>query len=296
VYVASIFNERGLFQHLNGWVSQADGEAQARRQVKADQVYFRATSVLLALDRMVQLDEACVQEYGDFEVDADVKDDRIIFWSPRLVGILNELPSALSALRIMQNAVLPTLAAGRDKPVSVASSLHEAVKKAHQIALPEPLKNRVLDYWHRGGNRLKEYRDVDQHFGAVVHHTFLQVKPPRRVIILLPDNPEARRSDDFTFSGELNAFDFVRDSFDSLHGLFEDMARLEGAAPKPLGQNVEAGQLGELTEGVQKTLAVIVEANSPNHALILGQTEDRRMTVKEAFRIAPQSREPDGGS
>jgi len=283
MYLASLFNDRGLFQYLNGWVSQVEGEARAHREAKVEEVYFRATSVLIALDRMEHMDEACVREFEAFESECEIKDDRIVFWSPRLVGMLNELPATLSALRIMQNALLPTFTAGRRNAASVPSSLHDAIKKAHQIALPDEMKSRVLDYWHRGGNRLKDYRDVDQHFGAVVRHTFLRVEPPRHVSIFLPDNPEAKKSKDFTFNHELDAHAFVRDSFQNLHSVYEELARLDGAARGALQQSIGMSQLGELVEGVQKTLCMSVDGDPPDHAFVVGQTEDRRVSVKQVY-------------
>jgi len=296
VNVAATFNERGLFQYLNGWVRQADGEAMLRRQSKAEEVYFRATSALLAIDWMTQLSDACVREFSDFESEADVKDPGIVFWSPLVVLFLNELPGALGALRIMQDTVLPTFAAGRDVGVSVPLSLHSAIGRLHKIALPAQLKNCVHVYWSSHGKRLREYRDLDQHYSSVVRHSFLMLDEPRRLAVLLPDNPEARSEKDFKFDRAVNALDFVRDEFARLHELYEEIAKEEGATSTPLDQAVELSQLGRLEEGVRKTVSVMVPSVGTGRAIVLGQTEDGRITLVEALRPSASAANDEAGA
>jgi hypothetical protein len=286
VYLASLLNDQNLFQRLNGWVALADGSAQQLRQAKAQDLYFRATSVLIAMDRIAELDQACVREFAQFESETDVKDDRIVFWSPPLVALLNEVPSALSSLRIMQNSVLPVFATGHGRRITVPSRLSDAIKRLHTLGLSAQFKARVLQYWQAHGKDLKQYRDLDQHFAVVVRHTFLRTDEPRRVLVLLPDNPEGRSPESFTYEREVDALDFVRGAFMSLHQLYEDLATIEGATPRALQQAVDMAQLGKLEEGVSKTLALIVESAPEGQALILGQTEDRRATVK---RVPPPS-------
>ena len=76
---------------------------------------------------------------------------------------------------------------------------------------------------------------------------------------------------------------FVRDSFQNLHSVYEELARLDGAARGALQQSIGMSQLGELVEGVQKTLCMSVDGDPPDHAFVVGQTEDRRVSVKQVY-------------
>jgi hypothetical protein len=80
-----------------------------------------------------------------------------------------QVDAFLDAARRAQNAVIPYLR--RKFPaLSLPKSLSQLAGnlKQNKISLPQELKEEILQYWKEHGQRLKDYRDLGQHYSIVL--------------------------------------------------------------------------------------------------------------------------------
>jgi hypothetical protein len=103
MYIASIFNKEQLFQHFSGLVAKSGSP----RVDEFNEFLSRATAARLCLARMEVLNSICVGQFQKQKVELLLRDERIVFWSPTLVELLNELSPCVNAIRATQNLILP---------------------------------------------------------------------------------------------------------------------------------------------------------------------------------------------
>ena len=276
MYIGTLFNEEGLFQRLAAWKEGSDNDD----RTDFDRFLFRATSAYISLLRMHGLNDLCIEQYGRQKSQLTIKDNRIIFWSPTLVELLNEFSPYLSSLRIMQNMVLPLTAKSEKLKTSIPTSMADAMKKLDSYGFSQQTCNLVEQYWRSGGAEIKNYRDIDQHFYAIVQRSFLQIKPVETILVYLPDNPEEKSINRVIFDNKRDAIPFFKDAFVQIHQLIEDVALILGFGPTRLKQSIHTEQLGELQEGAKKTLALIMPSTEGSSGIEIGQTADCRMYVR----------------
>lgn len=276
MYIASLLNSSGLFRHLGDWRKKSD----LGNQDYVEQFLFRATSAYLSLTRMQILSSLCIDQYRKRKTSLNVKDERIVFWSPSLVELLNEFSPFLSTLRIMQNQILPLTARVMKPKKGMPMSLADAIPKLDRLGLTSDVTRALRQYWLTNGAIVRGYRNVDQHYYSIVQHSFLQVVPEERILVLLPDNPEEQSQRRITFDQERDALPFFEKSFIALHDLVENVAAALGFQAGPLDQAVGMAQLGLLQEGVRKTLALIIESTEDSSGVEFGQTEERKIYAR----------------
>jgi hypothetical protein len=276
MYIASIFNRKGLFQHVGGWMSKCEITEQHDLQV----FLFRATSALLNFNRMYVLSQICVEQYRERKQHLENNCTKIVFWSPTFVELLNEFSPFLSAMRIMQNMILPLAARAKKLKCSMPSSLAEGMKKLDSYGLGDDICSVIREYWNGNGKEIKGYRDIDQHFYTIIEHSFLQISPEEKVLVYLPDNPEERSASRVSFASERDALPYFQNSFLEIHRCIENILSVLGFQPSPLGQAFGLAQLGLLTEEVKKTLALIVDDNPMFSGLEFFQSEDRAILMR----------------
>ncbi len=281
MYLAGLLNQEGLFTATAGW-PQIGSDDYSR-----DDFLFRASSAALHMARLRELQRICVEEYGRFAGDLDIRRRRIVISSATVVQLVDEVPPLLGTLRIMQNMLLPMCARALSLKSSVPGSLHAAVKTLHRYGFPPSLVARTLQYWETGGRLLKEFRDLDQHHHVIVKHVLLEVEPAPRVRVFLPDNPSEKRASGFTFAAERDALEYLPDAFRHLHDFAESLASQVGAVARPVDQRVQLSQLGVLLPAMGGTIALLLDVASGVAGIAateISQLEDGRLSL----RLIPQ--------
>jgi hypothetical protein len=287
LFIPELLNKNGLFKYLSGLPRQKD-----QRDDIADYL-FRATSSIIQLARLEQIHQLCLSEYELFKSDLDVKRNRIVFGSESLFSLINEVPPTLTTLRIMQNMLLPICARVLDLKSSVPSSLNDTVKNINRIEFPSIVKEITQEYWHSDGKNLKDYRDLDQHNHVIIKHTFLEVKPKPKILVLLPDHPENKSAKSFTFENEINAIEYLPEAFKKIHDWTEDIVMNLGIEiiPKPYQLQTELSQLGELIPVQGGVLSLImfreiVGGKKRFMAIEVSQLDDGRLSIRQIFKDA----------
>ena len=267
MFIAELLNAYNLFQTTAGWKEHL-GQGN-EKDISA--FLYRGTSAVVHLQRIHELNNICVQEYEIFEDQLDIKDDRIVFNSVSLIAFINEISPLLSTLRIMQDSLLPLV--GKTLGISVSISMNDGIKNLHRYNMQKQIKDKLLLYWQSNGSRLRGYRVIDQHYHNLIEHTFFQVNPIKKVLILFPDNPEEKSSSKFKYEKNIDAVDFLETSFNKLHTLTEDIAAILGFTPKTYGVEVNMSQLGELVPPQERTLSLMVDKK-------IRQTDENNVTLE----------------
>lgn len=280
MFIADLLNAQRLFQSIQGLSDNSDV------QRGLSEFLFRATSVVIHLQRIRELHSLCLAEYGVFADELDIKRQRIVFSSPNVVALVNEIPPLLNTLRIMQDMALPMFARARQQRFSVASSLNDAIKKLHTYPFPEDLKKRTLGYWEANGRQLKDYRDLDQHIRTIATRVLFEPAPSPQLLVLLPDNPSVKKESDFVYEEERNALQYIPALFRSLHDWIEEFAQGMGSKPSLIQTSVEMHHLGNLMPPLGGTIAlmvghIVIGGKLPLNALEVSQLMDCRLRLRQ---------------
>jgi hypothetical protein len=198
-----------------------------------------------------------------------------------LVEFLNEFSPFLSTLRIIQNQILPITARAMQLRQQIPMSLADSIKKLDSYGFGDEITRSVKQYWSANGAVVRDYRNIDQHYYPIVQHSFLQLIPQEKILVFLPDNPEEKSQKRVSFQRERDALPFFEDSFLKLHNLIETIASILGFQAIPIEQAISMTQLGELQEGVRKTLALMIVNTENSGGFELEQTEERKIYIRE---------------
>lgn len=191
---------------------------------------FSICYLINSLENIHKYKNECLQEFKLFSPDLKIKSDEIYFQSPSLFNIFTEISVSLTQARIIQNTLLEIV--GKKLKISLPSSMNDYVKKIKNRPKSEvesKLYQLILNYWDDNGFKVKQYRDLDQHYGQLFHNAIINnASPPTNIELRLPDNPEAKSWNKFTYHKKTDAIDFIQESFTHLHKLVNDICKVLG--------------------------------------------------------------------
>ncbi len=261
------------FPRFGDWVNKGRPD---EREALAE-FLLRATSAVLALQEMLFREQRCIQQFRDFKEQLTLRRERIIFSSLDLLQLFHQFTPFMSAVRVSQNMLLRMIARRLQLGTSVPNSLRAAVAKLHTYKLPARIVELISQYWLSGGIRLKDYRDVDLHHFALSKRCFLEWRPPEKVIVLLPDNPEVKAEDKLTFERDIDGIRYFRSVFDSFRELIDNVCAELGFITAPIQEELAMRHFGDLDDGVKQTIALWMNDANSATALEIGQETDRRL-------------------
>ena len=281
-----LLNSNKLFLHFANLNKEKDQKFESLKT----EVLSRSTSALLHLMNINQFNAECVKEFGLFENQLNVKDDRIVFTSISLGFLLNEISPLLSTLRMLQNLILKVVSSIEKQ--SLPSSISDYFKKPNKYPISKDAKELIEKYWKRTGENVKLYRDVDQHFNSLTENYFMAIFPNKHILILFPDNPEEKSMNKFRYEKNINGTIFLNEAFKELHTIFESLAVTYGAKPGSHQLSICMKQLGDLTPARDRALAFnfeknISQADGKTNLNISGwgidQLPDLRLSIRQYF-------------
>lgn len=122
--------------------------------------------------------------------------------------------------RRVQNAVNTYIS--KVLKLSVPSSMADLVRDAEQnkVILPDKIKAIVTKYWELDGLRIKQYRDLSQHFVVVSSDArlFRMPKGPDYIYIVLPNNPSEKNPALLRYDNpRVDAFNYIFGSYMMLY-------------------------------------------------------------------------------
>lgn len=281
-----LLNQNKLFHHLAG-LSKEDPNFQTLKS----EILARATTSLLHLIRIGQLNNECVAEFSLFEDQLNIQDEKIVFSSVSLGFLLNEISPQMSSLRLLQNLLLK-LARSYEEVEGVPKSIADYAKKPESYGLKEEVRKILIQHWNQTGSKLRDYRDIDQHHATLTDQYFIQLKPKKTILVRFPDNPEVKSLKKFSYRKNINGLEFLDACFKEIHDTFEGVAKHYGAPPQNHQMSISMDQLGYLCPAKDRTLAFSFEKNisvkdGKNHMALSGwgidQLPDLRLSTRKYF-------------
>lgn len=264
MYNASVFNQKNLFLRLNNLFEDhiISNKIDLNKPLN---FFFRANFIINSLDWMVQLNKACVLQINEVLRDKLTKiSKRFVFGSNIVKDYLYQIMPILNTLFILQDKIMPIIATKcsikfktpkqeKNELESIyfqrVKSFKKSLNKFPTYAyvnfnilneFPKEIKKLTNIYWKRSAQITRKYRNIDQHIIDLHTHTYFQIEPNERIVVLLPDNPNAKddpkKQEKFTYLKMIDVFDFLKNSFFEFHQFVEDMAKYLGYEPKSHNQ------------------------------------------------------------
>lgn len=275
MYLPELFNRNNLFQNFGGWLKSVyevatselngkpviDIKSNMREFMKKIQSHrillFNATSVILHIQQMKILEKKCIQEFQKVKEQLKLVENRLIFWSPSLIDLFSKFSPILSLIRIMQNLSLKLIS--KKLKISLPASMNNLINKGREkYELPVNIWRIIKRYWSKSGKLVKSYRDVDQHHFALITHSFLELKPKEKILVILPDNPEIKNPLRFTYNKEIDAIRFLEQKFIEFNEYIEALAKEFGFNTTPIFPSWDLNHYGVLS-GKKGTMAVMID-------------------------------------
>lgn len=224
-----VLNHFGVVLRLADWKTRSSGLQSAL----VNDILHRATSVGLSRLRLDAIQHGLKDRAAAYLAETPVNEDKMAFSSPIVPQFVSEVTASLAALKTIQNAAIPLAHAACGRGRRPPSSLTQASAHLSDYGFPDGFAQAASHYWTTWGKRLQEYRDLDQHYMALIKQTFLQVRPEPRLRMLLPDNPHAHNPTQHTYTGQVDGQEFLEHASTACFSFLDDLARLAGYEPKP---------------------------------------------------------------
>ena len=267
MYVQAVFNAQGLFQHVGGWIAQSTQDK--KRPIQ--EMLFHASSAFVHMTKGKKLKAECEAQFDEhldrYRDRIGDTHDRIAFFSPALLEMLIELSPCFAALRLAQNDVLRAVASALSLKKSIPGSMHDALNSIQTYGLPTDIVDRTMQYWEDNGGKLKDYRDIDQHYYPLVDHAFMQTRPERKLVVLLPDDPTMRKRKEASYKKEIDAVSFLAACFHEFHRYADELARLMGYEERALEASIWHG-LDDQREPRDGVIGLIIPGNKATPFLL----------------------------
>ena len=284
MYIADLFNKNNLFQNFGGWFrdTKASFFSQFTRSKDSDlktawqswknetQIFETflgfATSVIININQIKLLEKKCILQFKILESQLNLLENRIIFWSYKLVNLLSKISPVINSIRIMENLLLELISKniGHFLPQNMDILIKNG-SKSYQF-LPIDLWDKIEQYWNKTGKLLSNYSNLDLYLFSLTVHSYLEISPKKRILVLLPDNPEIDNSQKFVYNNNLDAISFLRNSFEDFHRLVEDISLYFGYEPTYILQGWSFIEYQNLP-GKRGTVALIIKDPEKNKGI-----------------------------
>ncbi|MGD2117108.1 MAG: hypothetical protein PVG66_02010 [Chromatiales bacterium] len=252
MYLADLLNSYGFFPRAATlWKDHNYAEL-------LNDILSRATSSVVSINRIDELQRHCFREFELFEEQIDNKEDLIVFNSISMVSLQNEISPLLSSLRIMQD--LTNDLVRKLSGTNIPRSISDTIKKMDRYDLPQELKDLYTKYWGEGGgSKLREYRIADQHYSNIVDHVFLQLSPIRNVLLMFPDNPGAKSKSKYTYNNKICGISVLRIGFDEIQEFIERILEYYEIQPSQHSESISLDQWGDLRPYRRRALGLMYQ-------------------------------------
>ncbi len=291
-YNVNFFNQYNLFQNLGGWLESIASKVNGRnpkdiieiinQKANIEWFLFRAYSGIYRLLSMEESARFCVQQFKMQKPSLSLNTERINFWSPVLVDMVIDFNPFLNSMRIMQDYFLKIIKK-ETSIFNVPRSFNAVMKNLNNYKFKEDIKREFNIYWKKSGSRIKQYRDLEQHYQGIIDHTFLQLNPEEKLVIYLPDNPQERSINKTSYYLKIDALSFFRKAYFDFNEFAVNIASIFGYKPKKLEQPFPI-KYGEIIKGKERTILLTIEDPLKCTGIEIRQNKDGKIVTQ--FRDA----------
>ncbi|GJM02856.1 MAG: hypothetical protein DHS20C08_13570 [Rhodomicrobium sp.] len=162
----------------------------------------------------------------------------------------------------MQNQLLEIIKEIQELSISTPLSFRDAMEKKEGIKrfeFDDATIKALNDYWENTGKYIRDLRDVDEHFDALVDHTYFELKSdPGQILMFFPDNPECKSSKRFTYVRENDAYEIIANNLQEINRIIESICEAKGLPPQQHQASIMLSHMGDLTEEQERTLGLMM--------------------------------------
>ncbi len=209
MYDANILNSKKLFLKFNNFrysllllgskVENVKKNYELRLPFeKATEIIHRACFLLEIIQEIEKINSSIVTHFQYFKSKVQVKNNWIVFTSPSVRQYIWQIALFLNTMYLLQDRVLPlfglALKLKGKLPNTFPNFIYRNRKMENEFLkeFPESIQTEVINYWNNNGRKLRKYRNIDQHVFDFMKRSFFFVKPKERIVVYLPDNPNAK--------------------------------------------------------------------------------------------------------
>lgn len=91
----------------------------------------------------------------------------------------------------------------------------------------------------------------------------MKIKPQYKISTFLPDNPEVKKIEEFTYNKKIDALEFLEKSFFSLHDFIEELASEFGFKEMSFQLKANLGSYGDLINRRGTIALAIYDTKNP---------------------------------
>ena len=289
---AEIFNEKKLFLKLNG-LQQAFrnklkdfkiiGEILNKQKLFShyyNEFLHHSYSAYYLIEQMNQLEIAIMKQYNELKLNIEFKNETLVEYESFIVNeYLNRIMPFLNTLFILQDRIMLIIAIYLDITFEKSNKKENETERKYKRRIkkfkedlqsfasysrnkygilkefPNDIQNLVKTYWNKNGQKIRNYRNLEQHQFNLLEEAYLQLKPSERFILRLPDNPNERDFEKLTYRKKVIASDFFKAEFHEFHKFVETLMYImkiraekhkSGASFSPKSNSLEKFNEGDL--------------------------------------------------
>lgn len=267
-YRLDLINRSGLFRYYASWYNEFCLINSHKN------IAYRISSIIESFEKIKKLEEECLLQFELFKQHSKInKNIQIInFKSISVYEIFVNISYILSSLRIIQNSIL-NIISDKEK-ISLPNSMNDFIKKIDKYKLDIEIKNLIKNYWEKNGRHVKDYRDIDEHHNFLIEKVFINTKESK-LIVLLPDNPNVKSIKKYRFTHNINAIDFILESFLELEKLLNLISIFYKYEENDFNYNL------------------IIDVNNPNNMEIVYDKLNNTLVCMECFKLNKEEKEED---
>ncbi len=257
--ISQIFNKKRYFLKFNGlrysFFKKIEDKSIKKEDYKefyetprlTSEIIFFAKNAYRILEQMKTLNEASILQFKELKSMLCLKCKRFVFQSSIVDEYLSLLMPFLNTMFILQDRIMPIIAKvsnislkPRNKEEGETERHYKNYKNKFKKSLdsfysfatddkknlsrfsPE-IQAIVKEYWNSNGELIRKYRNIEQHIFNLVIHSYFQINPEEKLLIILPDNPKAQPQN-YKYHNR-NAYDFFKLAFREFNFFVEKMAK-----------------------------------------------------------------------
>lgn len=258
-YLPKLLNHNNFFLPLASLNPNPNSTASLTKKI--DRFLYRGTCAiqsLLAMKHSITESEKLGLQYVN-QLSFN-KDNRVPFACSELFLAYAQIPATLSSIVILQNQLLRLISAISGQGQNIPKSMNDAFKKGiDKFGFDERINSLLQNYWDKGGKYIRQVRNVNEHFDALVDYTFFEFKDNKgTILIFLPDNPETKSPKKFTYKKEKNAIHTLYDGLKSINKLVNSICTLHGIPDGEFQPSIIVNQVAKLDNEQEETLGVFI--------------------------------------
>jgi len=236
------FNKEQMFLRFNGllatYFERYKGTKLTEENLKLfdlyhDEFLFRSYYAYSIIKRMKLLKEKALKpQFEGLKPKLDISDEEEILYSSFITReyIYFVMPF-LNTLFILQDRIMILLGQFlkiNDKYPNLPKYYYDYKNKENKILsqFPRPIQKLLINYWEKHGDRIRQYRNLDQHQYQLYYHSYYRLKPIEEYVLYLPDKITKNMNlNDISYNKKIVALDLFEKEFRAFQDFVENMLK-----------------------------------------------------------------------